>query len=90
MPKKAAEKDEAGTRSFEDSMERLELLVNEMEGGKLGLEEMMVRFEEGRKLIFECSRRLNEVERRIEMLVAGGDGNQTVPFKDADSGAAQT
>ncbi len=69
------------TENFEASLERLENIVREMEGGKLGLETMIERFEEGRKLIGFCSKKLNEVERRIETLVKQGDTLSTEPFE---------
>ena len=80
MAKKVAEQTEVKEQGFEESMERLEKLVDEMEGGSLGLEEMMARFEEGRKLILECTKKLNEVERRIEMLVTKNGETSAVPF----------
>jgi len=54
---------------FEQSLERLETLVEEMESGKLPLEEMIKHFEEGSKLVTLCSKKLNEVEQKIEKLV---------------------
>ncbi len=69
------------TENFEASLERLENIVREMEDGKLGLETMIERFEEGRKLIGFCSKKLNEVERRIEVLVKQGDTLSTEPFE---------
>ena len=75
--------------SFEASLERLEAIVKEMEDGKLGLESMIERFEEGRKLIGACSKKLNEVERRIEALVGDGDAMKTEPFNPEAPQAAQ-
>jgi exodeoxyribonuclease VII small subunit len=78
----AAEKKPQG---FEKSLERLETVVEEMEGGDLSLEDMIKRFEEGQKLIGFCSKKLDEVERKIEMLVKKDSGEvETVPFEDAD------
>jgi len=54
---------------FEKALERLEEIVGEMEGGELGLDDMIARFEEGQKLIKLCTGKLDEVERRIEKLV---------------------
>ncbi len=59
--------------SFEQSLERLEQIVKEMESGSLSLEKMISRFEEGQKLLKDCSGKLNEVERKIEVLVKKGD-----------------
>lgn len=58
-----------GKHTFEESLERLEKIVEEMDGGKLGLDDMIAKFEEGSKLIKTCSDKLNEVERKIEKLV---------------------
>jgi len=84
MQKKQAAKAESGgeqaTLSFEKALERLETIVAEMEGGKVGLEEMIRYFEEGQKLIALCTGKLNEVERRIEILVKKGDGVAAEPF----------
>lgn len=70
-----ATKKEAGKnkKSFEESLERLEVIVQQMEGGSLSLEDMISRFEEGQALIKFCSGKLNEVERKIEVLIKKGD-----------------
>ena len=54
------------SKSFEDSMDRLENLVLEMESGKNNLEKSMELFEEGMKLINDCQEKLKKVEIRIE------------------------
>lgn len=69
---------------FEDSMERLEKIVAEMEGGSLSLERMIERFEEGQVLIKACTATLNEVERKIEILVKKGDEVTAEPFGEED------
>lgn len=67
--------------TFEKALERLEKIVTEMETGKLPLEAMIGRFEEGQKLIEFCTRKLNEVERRIELLVKKGETAVPEPFE---------
>ena len=47
-------------KSFEQTLQRLEVLVAEMEKGELGLDEMLKRFEEGMKLAETCEKRLGE------------------------------
>jgi exodeoxyribonuclease VII small subunit len=70
-------------QGFEKSMERLEAVVSEMEGGDLSLEDMIKRFEEGQKLIGFCSKKLDEVERKIEILVKKNSGEvEAVPFEE--------
>ncbi|MGD9612447.1 MAG: exodeoxyribonuclease VII small subunit [Kiritimatiellia bacterium] len=52
-----------------------------MESGELGLEKMVAAFAEGQKLVKLCSSKLNEVEKKIEMLVKNSDGSVgTEPF----------
>ena len=70
---------------FEESMSRLETIVAEMEGGELSLEKMITRFEEGQNLIKSCSKTLNEVERKIEILVKKGDTVVAEPFGDNET-----
>ena len=74
------------TKSFEKSMETLESIVGDMEGGELSLDAMIERFEEGQGLIKFCSGKLDEVERKIEKLLNKEGEPQTEPFGD-DSGA---
>jgi len=68
--------------SFEEALARLEVIVKEMEGGTLSLEKMMAHFEEGQKLAKFCADKLNEVERKIEILVKKGDDIATEPFTE--------
>ena len=77
MPKK--EKTEPG---FDEALARLEQIVEQMEAGTLDLDAMVASFEEGQRLIQFCSKKLNEVERRIEVLVKDGAGADTTePFE---------
>jgi exodeoxyribonuclease VII small subunit len=68
--------------SFEASLRKLEELVRDMEGGSLTLDQMLTAFEEGSRLAQVCHTRLNEVERRIEMLVQKGDAVVAEPFPE--------
>ena len=74
---------------FEKSLERLEMIVREMESGELSLEKMMKHFEEGMSLVGICSAKLNEVERKIELLVKKGDQATLVPFAMPEEPAGQ-
>lgn len=69
---------------FEKSLERLETIVEEMEGGDLSLEQMIRHFEEGSKLVTLCSGKLNEVEQKIEKLVKKGNGLAAEPFEPGE------
>lgn len=54
---------------FEEALRRLEDIVKKMETGDMTLEESLKAFEEGIKLARLCSRRLDEAERRVEVLL---------------------
>jgi exodeoxyribonuclease VII small subunit len=68
--------------SFEKALEKLEGIVDEMESGKLSLEVMISRFEESQKLIKFCGAKLNEVERKIEILVKKDGKTTAEPFDE--------
>lgn len=56
-------------KSFEEQMEELEKIVSELENGKLSLDESVSKFEEGIKISKDCSKILEEAERKITILV---------------------
>ena len=88
MTPKKVEKKDPEQPGFEKSMERLEKIVAEMESGKLSLEEMIARFEEGQALTRFCTTKLNEVEKKIEILVKKGGEVEAAPF-DAEAVAGE-
>jgi exodeoxyribonuclease VII small subunit len=69
---------------FEKSLERLEEIVARMESGELSLDDMINHFEEGSKLVKQCSTRLTEVEKKIEKLVSLQDPDKTAPLDEAN------
>ena len=77
----AGKKTSESEHSFEQSLTRLEKIVESMENGSLSLEKMMEHFEEGTELITFCSKKLNEVEKKIEVLVKKGDDVTAEPFE---------
>ena len=74
--------DDVKPKDFEDALKQLEGIVKELEDGELSLENSLARFEQGVRLARFCSGKLEEAEKRIEMLQVGEDGN---PKKDAAS-----
>lgn len=64
----------AQSQTFESSLTALERIVRELERGELPLEKSLELFEEGVRLSRECQERLNEAERRIEVLLQDNDG----------------
>lgn len=67
-------KTEAQGKSFESSLVKLEKIVRDLERGDLPLEESLKMFEQGVRLSRECQERLNEAERRIEILLRDEEG----------------
>jgi exodeoxyribonuclease VII small subunit len=59
---------------FEDALQRLERIVDQLEGGKLGLEDSLKVFEEGVALARRCAKYLDEAERRVELLMRDESG----------------
>jgi len=55
--------------SFEEALERLETIVEELEGGSLSLEQSLARYEEGMRLSRRLTQTLDQAEKRIERLV---------------------
>jgi exodeoxyribonuclease VII small subunit len=71
----------AGEESYDAIVTRLERVVSELESGQLTLEQSIEKFSEGVRLAKDASRKLDEAERRVEMLVRGADGeDEAVPF----------
>jgi exodeoxyribonuclease VII small subunit len=80
-----AEKKSDKNQNFEKALKRLEILVSEMESGTLDLETMMACFEEGTELVKFCTQKLNEVEKKIEILTQKGNSVVTEPFEPSES-----
>lgn len=59
---------------FEGSMARLEEIVSLLERGDAPLEQAMTLFEEGAKLLRECTKQLDQAEQKVTLLTAGEDG----------------
>jgi len=64
--------------NFEDAMDRLEKIVEQMESGKLPLEDLIVRYEEGMKLVKTCQERLVNAEQKIEIITRNSAGKAVV------------
>jgi exodeoxyribonuclease VII small subunit len=80
MTEKAAKKEK-----FEDHLRQVEEAVRALEGGKLGLEESIERYEAGVKALRQCYEVLQQAEKKIQLLVKEKDG--TLGSKDFDPAA---
>jgi exodeoxyribonuclease VII small subunit len=61
-------------KKFEEAMERLENIVERLESGDLSLEESLKIFEEGMNLVSFCSKKLEEAEQKVTMLIKDQNG----------------
>lgn len=59
-------------------MDRLELIVEEMESGKLPLDDLIQRYDEGMKLVKVCQEQLANAEQKIEIILRESSGKTTV------------
>jgi len=67
--------------TFEEALARLETIVRELEEADLPLERSLTVFEEGVRLSRLLHERLNEAERKVEILMKNEDGEKVpVPF----------
>jgi len=68
--------------SFEIALKELEGIVKQLESGEAKLEEALELFERGVKLTRFCSQKLEDAEKKVELLVKDGQGQyKAVPFE---------
>ena len=72
----------SNSSQFEQSLEKLELLVKNLESGLLPLEQALTAFQEGVGLVKNCQTLLAQAEQKVEVLIkASGDSIETKPFQ---------
>lgn len=69
--------------SFDDALEQLERAARQLEGGEVPLEEALQVYERAVVLFRHCSRRLHDVEQRLELLTKDLDGDAATTPLDA-------
>jgi exodeoxyribonuclease VII small subunit len=70
--------------NFEESLKRLEKIVEQLERGDLPLEESIKLFEEGTRLSAECKDYLDKAEGKVQILTKQRDGSvKPGPFSPA-------
>lgn len=62
-------------KNFEDSLKKLDEIVNSLESNELSLEEAVKKFEEGMKLSQFCAQKLDEAQEKITILKKDLDDN---------------
>ena len=66
---------------FEDCLQRLEKIVDELERGDVALEQALKLFEEGVQLSNNCRKELEEAEGKVEILLKQNGKLQVEPFE---------
>jgi exodeoxyribonuclease VII small subunit len=78
-----AKKNQVPPKSFEEGLKELETILSEIEGGEIGLEESLVKYERGTFLIQHCRGVLSVAEKQVELLSKAPDGSlQSQPMVD--------
>jgi exodeoxyribonuclease VII small subunit len=67
-------------RNFEEALHELEEILQEIEGGTLGLEESLVRYERGNFLIQHCRGVLNAAQKQIELISGSAESVSSSPL----------
>ena len=74
-------------KAFEEALGELEEVVNRLEQGDLPLEEALQLFEEGVKLSRYCHTKLDEAQKRVEIVLKDESGKMaTRPFEPTEGG----
>ena len=84
---------EMAKEKFEDALGKLEEIVRRMEAGDMTLEESLKAFEEGIKLARLCARKLDEAQRRVDILVREGEEGEGIvvkPFPGEENSECRT
>jgi exodeoxyribonuclease VII small subunit len=89
MPAKSSTPKES-EQSFETAMDRLESIVGQMESDKMPLEELLVRYEEGIRLVKVCEDKLGTAEKRIELLTRDAAGKPQLSDFEPTAGPQPT
>jgi len=75
-------------RKFEDELKDLEGIVGQIDSGELSLEDSIAAFERGVGLVRSLNQKLDEVERKVELLMRNAQGElKTTPYDPSAGGA---
>jgi exodeoxyribonuclease VII small subunit len=61
------------TANFEESLQKLEKIIEKLEDGDISLEESVKSFEKGIGLVKECQKQLSQAELKVKKLLDNGD-----------------
>lgn len=73
----------AAEMKFEDALNKLEKIVEDLESGELSLEDSLKKYEDGVRLAQFCSKKLESARRKVEILVKSSSGKlEAKPFEE--------
>jgi len=67
-------------QNFETALKKLEEVVEKLESGEISLDQSLKLFEQGISLVRQCSKRLDEVESKVQVLVSDERGERLEDF----------
>jgi exodeoxyribonuclease VII small subunit len=80
-----ARKTQPPPKNFEEALQELEQILADIEGGQVGLEESLIKYERGTFLIQHCRGVLSTAEKQIEVLSKSADGGlESTPMEQED------
>ena len=68
--------------NFEEALQKLETIVEDLESGELSLENSLKSFERGIKLARQCQEKLSKAELQVQKLIEEDGELKTTPLKD--------
>ncbi|MCD5397825.1 exodeoxyribonuclease VII small subunit [candidate division NPL-UPA2 bacterium] len=75
---------------FEEALKKLEKVVSDLERGELSLDDSLKKYEEGVQLSRLCTKKLEEAERKVEILVKSEEGKkEKQPFEVSKAGGKE-
>lgn len=60
-------------KNFEKSIEELKKIIDQLEGGNIPLDKSLSLFEDGVKILNAANKKLNEMQKKVEILVKDAD-----------------
>ncbi len=79
---------DASSLSFEQAVERLELIITQIESGEIGLERAVAEYERGAALIARCRSILDQAEQKVAELSVPGAGAKAIAPPEPDDDVA--
>jgi exodeoxyribonuclease VII small subunit len=70
-----AKRHQIAPKTFEEALQELEQILNDIEAGQVGLEESLIKYERGNFLIQHCRTVLSAAEKQVELLSKSNDGS---------------